>query len=934
MIIDGVLEREDHEFDASPEDDESEKVFDRQWLEYLGELIEGVQGRPAWEDGDEFAVSQADVLEIAMDLCAAATDLCGGCYLDLKDGRLQYERATQDLIACLQERIDHEHRIVADRVAKPWATRRAQELFSADYHAAIRAFNNRAAEPDEEIESMTTATPAKRKAPRKKAANAKETAVVLRLEKRLKWEGGFTVKQSGEMFLTAHAVTDSKLSTSFELPFAEGHEAKEHSFGSEAEAVRDSFQALTEWADDLAEQHPEEAARLREIRHQLNDQLTQILGNGTEGIPETQEQAEAKERSALLKMPEEDWLGAIYLRVTEEAYEQASRKERSQAYDEGLSIEDAIDRLGLTRSYGISVGGRAKKWESHLTYGGERLSAAAGKTAAEAFEAMLPIAKDWIRKAGQPAVIEPPPEFGEPIPVELNATSDHARDQSPAAVVDVSVDDIYDHPLNPRSDYRGIEEMAESMKLNGQLVKALGRWRFDQFEGEVELIAGHRRLRAARLAGLTTLRVRILDVDDATALELLGRDNEERDNFDAIAKARWYRSLLDARGCTQRELAERLQVSQGDIGNHLALLNLPDIWIERIHKGEITPTQARSLQPWIDRPAVLKVIERRWTEARTQHDPELTTQEFADLVDLAVNELTMTCKSGEWFSKLQKKGWISGRVLFTPQQIEEHREELDVVEVDGELRAFNVKRWFELHGKLQKEASEKAAKKSGAAGSKQDKKELTPAEKRARTKKNAEQLANRIRHYKVNWHQKRIVERMTQAVETDATMDSAVATRLLLYFACGPGGFGRYQELEDVIIKAAGKPRRKRHGLIARNKSLWDQIASIDSDSEPTIARNVLCEWLKHNPESSQPDLRARDVPAIAELLGVDFAKEWRLDEEFLQLHNKDQLLALMRDWKILADKTAAEKTKRSDLIASALRNDHIKRLPVPKTLR
>ncbi len=187
------------------------------------------------------------------------------------------------------------------------------------------------------------------------------------------------------------------------------------------------------------------------------------------------------------------------------------------------------------------------------------------------------------------------------------------------AGVDVPVESIDPHPLNPRREFGDLDGLAKSLQA-GQLqeivVRLLPQWGPDRYQ----LIAGERRLRAARLAKLPALRANVVDCTDADALELLGRENLEREQFNAIEEATWLKEMADTTGLSQRELSDHLQTSlklpegrqasQGWISNRLRLLNLPDHWQARIASGELPESHARDLATWADRPAVLEQLGR------------------------------------------------------------------------------------------------------------------------------------------------------------------------------------------------------------------------------------------------------------------------------------------------------------------------------------
>ena len=122
----------------------------------------------------------------------------------------------------------------------------------------------------------------------------------------------------------------------------------------------------------------------------------------------------------------------------------------------------------------------------------------------------------------------------------------------------------------PRQQWKGeeLEELAESLKTQGILHPLLARYSQD---GDVELIAGERRLRAALKIGLKTIPCRILKISEKEALEVSLLENIQRSNLNAIDEAQGYQKLIDTLGYTQDELAKRLGKSRSHITNTLRL---------------------------------------------------------------------------------------------------------------------------------------------------------------------------------------------------------------------------------------------------------------------------------------------------------------------------------------------------------------------------
>lgn len=139
--------------------------------------------------------------------------------------------------------------------------------------------------------------------------------------------------------------------------------------------------------------------------------------------------------------------------------------------------------------------------------------------------------------------------------------------------VDVSL--IDPNPSQPRETFakEELDELAHSIATFGVLQPLLVR---QTPEGRYELIAGERRLRASRQAGLERVPVMVIETDEHGSLERALVENLHRSDLDPIEEAEAYRQLIDAGGLTQEALAERLGRNRVTISNALRLLDLPD----------------------------------------------------------------------------------------------------------------------------------------------------------------------------------------------------------------------------------------------------------------------------------------------------------------------------------------------------------------------
>ena len=157
----------------------------------------------------------------------------------------------------------------------------------------------------------------------------------------------------------------------------------------------------------------------------------------------------------------------------------------------------------------------------------------------------------------------------------------------------VNINDIFVSSYQPRQDFdeAGIKSLAESIKEKGVLQPLIVRKKEQGFE----LIAGERRLRASKLAGLTEVPVVIKDLTDGEVLEIALVENLLRENLSAIEEAVAYQKLIDNFSHTQEKIAEIVGKSRSYIANTLRLLSLPESVKELISFGKLSAGHARCL---------------------------------------------------------------------------------------------------------------------------------------------------------------------------------------------------------------------------------------------------------------------------------------------------------------------------------------------------
>lgn len=503
----------------------------------------------------------------------------------------------------------------------------------------------------------------------------------------------------------------------------------------------------------------------------------------------------------------------------------------------------------------------------------------------------------------------------------------------------IPIEHLGQSPYQPRIGYDAatIAELGVSLKAAGRnhtdlivrlvtataVISARTRGRVLP-KTKYEVLDGHRRLLAGQQAGLTALWCKVVELDDAAARRLCREANLNREDLKPLERLYALRDMLkDGDYASQAELAAAQGITPAALSNQLRVLELPHEWTELISQEKLTATHLRALVPWKDRPAVLAAA-----RAQLDHDYDWglidgdgrmpTVKEWEDAVLDAVKDASRPIRCDKsYFYESYHKGEGKQRTLYAiqsedvpfPKTIKAHRDELQIEDVKGlGERAFNVAKWEELSkaDKLtRKEHPDNTPSRPKAQA-------LTPAEQKQRDKQNAEQLAKRLYHYKLTWLQKAIVSRMADA--SAATL----LTHVLMFAASGGhAGVLREHEFGEAVIVCGGTQKSKRHGYM-NHTDVWSSLATLAHSGEGVdlsgLVRTALAVWYQHDFAQSSSDVPPEFLEGAAAHLGIDFAQEWKLDREFLELHNQKQLVALAHKWKLTGG-TSYEAMKRPDLI-------------------
>ncbi len=160
--------------------------------------------------------------------------------------------------------------------------------------------------------------------------------------------------------------------------------------------------------------------------------------------------------------------------------------------------------------------------------------------------------------------------------------------------VSVRINDIEPNRDQPRRDFdeQSLSELADSIALHGLLQPIAVRPNSD---GNYTIIAGERRWRASRMAGLEKVPVIIKEVDEKELKELALIENLQREDLNAVEEALGFKSLMDTYNLTQEQVSERLGKSRSAVANTLRLLSLNDKELEALRSGAISAGHARAL---------------------------------------------------------------------------------------------------------------------------------------------------------------------------------------------------------------------------------------------------------------------------------------------------------------------------------------------------
>ena len=198
-------------------------------------------------------------------------------------------------------------------------------------------------------------------------------------------------------------------------------------------------------------------------------------------------------------------------------------------------------------------------------------------------------------------------------------------EESEKDVTEINIDDIRSNPYQPRRtfDIESLNELARSIKEYGVVQPIIVKKSIKGYE----LVAGERRTKAAKIAGLKKIPAIIKDFDDQEMMEIALVENIQREDLNPIDEATSISNIIKLRGYTQEELANKSGMSRTYVTNILGLLKLPDEVKKLVEKRSLSMSHARVLSKIDDDDKVIDLAKKVITDSLSVHDLEKMSQE-------------------------------------------------------------------------------------------------------------------------------------------------------------------------------------------------------------------------------------------------------------------------------------------------------------------
>ena len=244
----------------------------------------------------------------------------------------------------------------------------------------------------------------------------------------------------------------------------------------------------------------------------------------------------------------------------------------------------------------------------------------------------------------------------------LDVIFDDNTVESGTSVAYLSLGSVVPKKNQPRKnfDMEALSDLASSIGTHGVLQPILVR---DLKNGTYEIMAGERRWRASKLAGLSEIPCIIMDADEILSAQVALIENVQREDLNPYEEAKAYKALVDDFGLSQEEVSRMVGKSRPAIANSLRLLDLPDEIAEMLEKGDLSAGHCRTLLGLRDRkdmePLAIRIVKRNLSVREAESAVKKLNRKGDLFEDGEVNDLTIN-----YYDEIARKAMtFSGRKI-------------------------------------------------------------------------------------------------------------------------------------------------------------------------------------------------------------------------------------------------------------------------------
>ena len=220
--------------------------------------------------------------------------------------------------------------------------------------------------------------------------------------------------------------------------------------------------------------------------------------------------------------------------------------------------------------------------------------------------------------------------------LDIDSIEKHIYDTvSNEEIIEINLDELRPNPYQPRKifDEKALDDLASSIKEHGVIQPIIAKKSIKGYE----IIAGERRVRASKMAGLKKIPAIIRPFSDQQMMEIGLLENLQRENLSAIEEATAYKNMCEQLNLTQEELSKKVGKSRSHITNILGLLRLPEEVQDLVNENRITMGHARVLSKLDDDNQIKEIAKKIVDEKLVVRDVEKMTEddEFSKKIKIA-----------------------------------------------------------------------------------------------------------------------------------------------------------------------------------------------------------------------------------------------------------------------------------------------------------